>query len=589
MHQVIGTFIEPFLVVVCRHICFLQPFEDLRRGSAKASRTLLQKYTSFPPQLALVAAFRNRHFRLASLSFAAILANALTIALSGVFVVREATIPVNVDALQVYSTTVNQSIMAVSDTFETTGASVAGVNGEPFQLLLSNVTAGTHLPPWTTNERYYLPVNITLAENDSSNYRLTTLGFEGSTNCNVLTESPSNLSYDFSLNSDATQIRFLTTESFPNGTKAECFAPIANADATVTFSDGNHPSTQIFVSGNPAGQNAVETFMVLIPGFSSVEYTNRFACGDMFLGLWARANISLSNSVSVVNGPSSTENIGFVTGPTANTTSVSLEKLVLSCKPRTYAASYNLTIDRKGQVLSAVELPNSSFTMDNSISEGVFRLVAGSLAYPADLLAWHHDTRARDWMSLFISKIAGSDSLLDPAAQLPDGTELGQRVSDVIRRLFALTLAVNQNSFVKLPDPVRITTQKLIVVDRVFLFDVMYKIALTILCIDIVVILNIYARMPKPFLPRMPTSLASYIAYFAASHFAQELAEEANTCTTPEKLVHRLRDSDRTFGFGKFIGTDGGVHIGIEREPLVHPLINHASTTRRLKWKFWQP
>lgn len=187
-------------------------------------------------------------------------------------------------------------------------------------------------------------------------------------------------------------------------------------------------------------------------------------------------------------------------------------------------------------------------------------------------------------MSFFVVKIAKSDVLVDPAVPLPDGIELGHRVSDVFRRLFALTLAVNKNAFVESPEPVRSIGQKLTVVNRVFLSAVMYKIAVVVLCIDIVVVLNIYLRMPNPFLPRMPTNIASNVAFFAASHFAQELAEEADTCSTPEELVGRLKKGDRRFGFGKFVGTDGGIHIGIEREPFVYSLGDSRGTRRRSRW-----
>jgi hypothetical protein len=67
----------------------------------------------------------NRHFRLASLSFVAILANVLTIALSGIFVIRETTILTDVNATQVYSPILNASILRSSLTFETDGGSVA--------------------------------------------------------------------------------------------------------------------------------------------------------------------------------------------------------------------------------------------------------------------------------------------------------------------------------------------------------------------------------------------------------------------------------------------------------------------------------
>ncbi|KAF7505916.1 hypothetical protein GJ744_012451 [Endocarpon pusillum] len=582
---IFGTFIEPLLVVVCRYLCFLQPYEDLRNGSAKASRTLLQKYTSLPPQLTAGAAIRHGHFRLASLSFATILANILTIALSGIFVIRETVMPVEFEAVQIHSPTLNRSLVESLGSVE---FGVASGNGEPIQILLSNVTAGTSLPPWTTNDRYYLPLNITGAQNGSSNYNLSTLGFEGTTDCTALTESSSNYTYDFSLNSDATQIRFQTRETFPNGTVVQCFPPMGMADESVTFSDGNHPATQIFASGNSAGRNAVETFMAPIPGYSLVEYKNQFGCADRFVGFWVRANITLDDRLSIVNGPALTENLGYTTGPSANTTSVHLEKLVLGCKFSTYSAVYNLTVDPSGQVLNAVELPNSTFAMDDSIAN-VFQVLAPALEYPGDWITWHNDTRARDWVSFFISKIARSDSLLNPADPLPDATELSYQVSDVIRRLFALTLAVNSDAFLKLSEPLKVEGHKLVVVNRVFLSGTMYKIAVVILCIDIVIILNIYLRIPKPFLPRMPTSIANNVAFFAASQFAQELGEDTETSLPPEEIVRRLKKSDKRFGFGKFVGTDGAVHVGIEREPLVHSLGNLPTTTRRrLRWKSGQ-
>lgn len=236
---------EPFSVIVCRNLCFIQPFEDLRRWSAEASRTFLQKYTSLPPQLAFFTTLENRHLRFASLSFATILTNLLTVALSGVFVIRETIISADIDGLQVYAPILNDSIIHLSQAFESVPSQVARNNGEPFQFLLSNVTAGTPLPPWTTKERYYLLINLTAVDigPSKSNYRVATLGFEGSADRSVSTETPSNFAYELSLKSDATQIRFQTTQSFQKGSGVECFSPLGNADETVTFSDMNHTIT----------------------------------------------------------------------------------------------------------------------------------------------------------------------------------------------------------------------------------------------------------------------------------------------------------------------------------------------------------
>ncbi len=263
---------------------------------------------------------------------------------------------------------------------------------------------------------------------------------------------------------------------------------------------------------------------------------------------------------------------------------MSLDKLFLACKKRTRAARYNIPVDSSGQVLDAMEVPNSTFPMARLVSVGAFDVVTNPLLYPSDMLTWHNDTRAREWMSFFVAKIAQSDSLLDPAIALPDGAELAGRVINVVRRLFALVLAGNSDSFLKLPKPLTVSVQQLSTVNQVFLDRVMYKIALLTLCIDLAVIVNIYSRMPKPFLPRMPTSIASNIAFFTASYFAEELAGEADARSRPGEVVRGIKNSDRRFGFGQFLGTDGGVHIGIEREPFLPTLDLSRGLRRRPKF-----
>jgi Protein of unknown function (DUF3433) len=548
----------------------------------------LQKYTSSPPQLAIFTALRNGHLRLASLSFAAILANVLTVALSGVFVIRDTIIASPISATQTLTPIISRAILDSSNTFEKLGTTVAGENGEPFQILISNLTAGTPLPSWTTNERFYLPIELSVSGNESATYNVTTIGFGSSAECSALSESAGDFSYEFALNADATQAKFKTSQKFSNGSVVECFAPMGFTDDTITLADGYHPNTQIFLSGDSSGAVGVETIMMPVPGLSPAELAAGSSCGEMLVAFWVKGNITLSDEFGIVNSPAITETLGFHTAPTANTTSVSLQKLALACKQRPYAARYNVTVDSTGQVLAATELPGSNFTVDETISVGILNQTQPSLAYPGDFLFWHNDSRARDWMSFFISKIDRSDALLNPLAALPDATKMKKSVSDVLGRLFALTLAINRNALLESPKPVQMTAQRLDLMPRVFLSGFMYKLALTIIWIDIAVLLNIYLRMPKPFLPQMPTSIASNLSFFAASHFAQELAEEAETCSRPEDVVNRLARSDKRFGFGRFVGTDGNVHIGIEREPFVHSLGKETNLRPRPKWKLWQ-
>src|SRR4051794_23598373 len=80
-----ASIIDPFWVLVNRHLCILEPFEELRRGRAPFSLSLGVKYTYLPPQLVFWRALRGRHYLLAIICAAGLFANVLTVALSGLF------------------------------------------------------------------------------------------------------------------------------------------------------------------------------------------------------------------------------------------------------------------------------------------------------------------------------------------------------------------------------------------------------------------------------------------------------------------------------------------------------------------------
>jgi hypothetical protein len=68
----------------------------------------------------------------------------------------------------------------------------------------------------------------------------------------------------------------------------------------------------------------------------------------------------------------------------------------------------------------------------------------------------------------------------------------------------------------------------------------------------------------------MPTTPASQMAFFAASHALRDLAETSDM--SEKERNSYLEWSRQRHGFGKLVGTDGNPHIGIERELLVQAL-----------------
>ena len=297
----------------------------------------------------------------------------------------------------------------------------------------------------------------------------------------------------------------------------------------------------------------------------------------MLVGGWIRSNITLSDTVTDTND-----------SPTADTTSVSLEKMFMACQPSFLTAKYTVLVDSAGYVQSAQHLLNTTTTMDPSVSLPIWNATTFLIGQPPAVFDWHNDTFASDYLSAFINHLPSSnnytDALTNPCSPLPLFPTISTQASDIFTRLFAITLRLNMDFFAPSPfsDSTITPAIRMTTAPRIFMSETMFYLSTSILAFDILVALFLYIRLPAPFLPRMPTNIASVVSYFAASHRVKELAAERGSTT--EDVVERIRDGEKRYGFGKFVGTDGRVHTGIEREPFVRP-VDGARKRRRI-WRF---
>jgi hypothetical protein len=124
----------------------LQPYEQLRRGHEKPRRSITLDYTSLPPQAVVFRAIKNKHIGLAVVSLMTLLANVLSVALSGLFTESSVLIP-------------QYAELTASHQFPLNGTSLG--NGsisrnrpsyDSYYVASSNLTAGTPLPPWTDGQ-----------------------------------------------------------------------------------------------------------------------------------------------------------------------------------------------------------------------------------------------------------------------------------------------------------------------------------------------------------------------------------------------------------------------------------------------------
>jgi hypothetical protein len=105
----------------------------------------------------------------------------------------------------------------------------------------------------------------------------------------------------------------------------------------------------------------------------------------------------------------------------------------------------------------------------------------------------------------------------------------------------------------------------------------MFIISESILLAYITVTIWLYIQRPWKILSRLPSNLASVIAFFAASRAAEDLKNTAHL-TTVGRTEHLARINGK-YGFGNFIGRDGRNHLGIEKHPYVASLVQGGTRT----------
>lgn len=75
----------------------------------------------------------------------------------------------------------------------------------------------------------------------------------------------------------------------------------------------------------------------------------------------------------------------------------------------------------------------------------------------------------------------------------------------------------------------------------------------------------------------MPTSIASVMAYVAASRAAEDFSHGSGSNGDGDGGKER-------YGYGRFVGTDGKTYVGIEKQRYVVPLESRNSEAEKRTW-----
>ena len=521
----------------------------------------------------------------------ALLANVLTIALSGLF--NQSFVHIS-EGLLLRQLCVNTT--APRNTWHKWEVTM-----DNFYVAGSNITAGTPLPPWVTPDRYFVPFELPLSTDKATRYQGITTAVMADLQCEEMHNSQGKHLLNMTLSDDATFIKISTSHHQPDGGILRCQAQPENLNL----------ERRLDVAGNPEGIKATEivTGMVESNGteIASDVTAEREFCDKHILAGWIRSSITLeatpSNSTTSNSTTSnSTISNNTVPRPTRKTTSVAMDQMIMVCQPRLSNASFEIIVDSLGTILDSRPV-KSNLTVNNITA--VFSVADTLMAsfMPRKSFVWHNDTFATDWPSYLIKQLTKSSAILDPHAPVPLFAPTAALFAEVYRRNFALLVSVNSVWF--LPEAssnLTINTIPALAITghwRIFMNPTMFKLAITILSLDLAVAAWLYAARPKAFLPRLPTSLASVIACFAAGEVVRDLKREIGKgagAVSVEEQMTRLENKGWKFGYGKlFPGKDGRSHVGIERVPFFTPWQadddagKQSGGLRRRLGRMWRP
>ncbi|EUC44792.1 hypothetical protein COCMIDRAFT_97244 [Bipolaris oryzae ATCC 44560] len=550
----IATLIEPIWLLFNRLLCMLQPIEELQGCNARAKRSIDLDYSSLPPQLVVFKAFKSKHFVLAAVCTMALLANLLAVSLAGLFNQR------TIDMQHAISTSrpldfkfvpINGSIGPLDGRnfgdVQASGAYQGGNGEDQFYVADSHVREGTALPPWIDDTMFYLPFIPEGVQSAKEQVEARTraigaklecqnLDFDEQFQAGLISKSPT-------IEGVAPSINITVTS--PAGKAVQCTKMGAYMRQGPISSEAGSCVT---------GPSAAELVVILGPSENASQADTAVCMGSVVMG-WLRDSDGSCGEVKPM--ALNKQNAAFV-----------------HCRPKLMTGFATVRVDSSGRLQKKAQ----NLTIDDRIPMETFsndpvNVIGQSNRYIFKTInaGWHNDSFADGFINYFISHSANSSRLVDPKQGPPTFEDIEGPLNKAYSLLFAIWMGTNKDKLL-IPSP----TQNALAPEgwriapetRLFVSMPMFIISEAILCTYVIVAVMVYMRRPGRYLARLPTSIASLIALFAASAAVQDM--RGTSYLDKRGRARHLEEVDARYGYGSFIGGgDGRVHIGIEKTPFV--------------------
>lgn len=521
-----STLVEPLWVLLNRYLCILQPFYELTSAQRSAKRTMATRYTALPPQLTILRALRSGHFLLAAVCITALSANVLSVGLGALFndLPRNTTRPQTFTPARLPVIPPEGLARFVQDT----AVSKPMTYSDPFYVIMANLTYGTALPPWSTAEYSFLPLNITgeAAVDEATVFSARTTGVGVEPHCKAAGVFPS--------------------VDQPANISSSLLLPADVRGCAATFS----PQSKGF--NNTASGRLPDDMPVAAEILDTMTFTYNVSATDcdatLILG-WSRSHVENKQRKSQTS--------------------------YMACSPSLRMADFNVTFNRAGHILSATPVSDFASTWPYTNTSAAAAIPArqpaiNSIHYSIRNRGdpWHETALSYDWINYLVVLRSGSRASLDPAAPLPDAAALLPAVESVYKMVFAAYLALNPYLFAENTDggkTSKVEGSRSLVEARISVSTSALVISVAIMGMYLAMAAAYYGWGVKFFLPRMPSTIGSLLAYVAPSALVREPAGRAYS---PETKKYE----PRPLIFGRYIGHDGRGQLGISYADRTLPL-----------------
>jgi len=492
-----------------------------------------------------------------------ITANFLAVALGGIFdrssqpltseitVTYPFTASINTEIQNVWAKTEAPAAVEIATTF-------AKDIAEHWLVVNSNVVEGTDLQPWVTDEFYFLPFEWEPASKTGLMTSMTR-GYGGNLTCRLLAGST------FQQISKVVDVKEDSMPSWGTNTLKAMYMPKFGINVTMPTSDGDS-----VLCGNIQSMDAqllkpgTEPFAVeWVWGLNAFDRSDQKAvqaCRSLILASWGRGE------ANTVDG-----------GTFRNTSAAMHSNTTIICNQQISTGDFRVTVDEEGRVKRSKLIGELKYddpgVFNSSTSVGNFTgqlamLLRASPRRELDYGIMHNDNLSHSF-SQFIGEHLINKTLSDPSTPSPSFEDAQLALSKFYKRFFTVLLAQNKNRiFVPAGNLNRSQVgQRESLEPRMSMDPVMFYITVSILGFQIIAGTIIFASTPRRFLPSFPYNLASEISFFHASSALSDVAGTANMSSA--RRSRHLKRLGGTYGYGRFKGSDGEGHVGIERMSLI--------------------